>query len=355
MSYPPYMAGNILTATFPADSPVSHLHPSAAPPPPNDQPEPPSQLGEPPSQLGETSVTTKRKKAPRKLDSEKCQRCRKDKVKCTPQPSIWPQKCDRCESKGLECSAPESKRKATERARQNSCTNSSSERDLPGRLTPAEALDWNDLTDLVVFVQLLSGNLDMADKCYSLLECFDRDRSRIIFQCWFCDIFAKNPHQIFKISDSCLWVILSGKWKLPDITPITNIFGFDEVSSDDLSLLHVAITSGKADVALDLLRSGASVDHSSKVPGYNILHWAAAAGDTALYEDLQDRREVVHLNEEPRGKYGELPLHIAVGNGHTSMVKTILSTHSQESEYVNAVDEDRHSRHSIGTPLAWAM
>ncbi|KAK1674030.1 hypothetical protein BDP55DRAFT_196479 [Colletotrichum godetiae] len=55
--------------------------------------------------------SNKRKKPPRKLDSEKCQLCRQHKLKCLPQPRTWPQKCDRCLSKGLECSPGEVKKR----------------------------------------------------------------------------------------------------------------------------------------------------------------------------------------------------------------------------------------------------
>ncbi|KAK1486009.1 ankyrin-2 ankyrin [Colletotrichum tamarilloi] len=60
--------------------------------------------------------SNKRKKPPRKLDSEKCQLCRQHKLKCLPQPRTWPQKCDRCLSKGLECSPGEVKKRTRRRA-----------------------------------------------------------------------------------------------------------------------------------------------------------------------------------------------------------------------------------------------
>ncbi|KAF2015564.1 hypothetical protein BU24DRAFT_180575 [Aaosphaeria arxii CBS 175.79] len=43
-----------------------------------------------------------RKRPP--LSREKCNRCRRDKVKCMPIERRWPQKCNRCIEKEFECS-----------------------------------------------------------------------------------------------------------------------------------------------------------------------------------------------------------------------------------------------------------
>ncbi|KAH7090345.1 hypothetical protein FB567DRAFT_288693 [Paraphoma chrysanthemicola] len=40
----------------------------------------------------------------RRLNTVKCDRCRRDKQRCDPVGRIWPEKCDRCASKNLPCS-----------------------------------------------------------------------------------------------------------------------------------------------------------------------------------------------------------------------------------------------------------
>ncbi|KAF6838686.1 ankyrin repeat protein [Colletotrichum musicola] len=163
--------------------------------------------------------------------------------------------------------------------------------------------------------------------------------SHIILQNWTSCIFSKNDFDFANIPAASVSAIRSGHWDLSDLTFFTDVFGFDVVDDDGFSLLHIAIVSGKADIALELLKYTAFVDYGRRLAGYPILHWAAASGNTTLYKVLHDRRdEVLHLNDEPRELNGELPLSVAIRNGHADMVKTILSTHSHESEYVNTVN-----------------
>lgn len=188
----------------------------------------------------------------------------------------------------------------------------------------------------------------MSDPCTPQLG-GDKDDKRIILQIWLSNILATRL-EIGRIPAQSLQAIRTGYWDLSHLTFFTRIYGFNKVNDDGLSLLHVAIASERTEVALQLVRSGASVDLGNKVLGYDLLHWAAGAGNTAVYEHLQDQRQPVPLNEEPRGGYGELPLHMAIVNGHTSMVDTILSKHTHATEYLDIVDD-----YSGRTPLGLAV
>ncbi|KAF4775370.1 ankyrin-2 ankyrin [Colletotrichum scovillei] len=107
--------------------------------------------------------SNKRKKPPRKLDSEKCQLCRQHKLKCLPQPRTWPQKCDRCLSKGLECSPGEVKKRTRRRApgeeEPESMMSIASDRRSHGQDHDGSSTSWNceDLMDILTAVQLLNS------------------------------------------------------------------------------------------------------------------------------------------------------------------------------------------------------
>ncbi|KAF4484832.1 hypothetical protein CGGC5_v008268 [Colletotrichum fructicola Nara gc5] len=139
-----------------------------------------------------------RKRERRKLDNIKCAQCRHDKVKCSPQPRLWPQKCERCESKGFACSEGEVKRRTRRRVSPTSPRPSSSEtthlndqvsniRRGAGQVSVELGVergegkwDCTDLMNLVTFVQLLNHErslLAAADfnvkKCYTEFEVAD--------------------------------------------------------------------------------------------------------------------------------------------------------------------------------------
>ncbi|KAF6817849.1 hypothetical protein CPLU01_13470 [Colletotrichum plurivorum] len=139
---------------------------------------------------------------------------------------------------------------------------------------------------------VIRGVLSGPDTPASLGE--DKEFNRTVLQFWMSKILATQL-EIQQIPGPSLQAILCGNWDLSHLSFFTEIFGFNAVDEDGLSLLHVAVISGKADVALELLRS-------------------------------------------------------AILNGHASMVKTILSVNSQESDYVNSVDHIHEM-----TPLGWAL
>ncbi|KAF2644040.1 ankyrin [Massarina eburnea CBS 473.64] len=84
----------------------------------------------------------------RKLNFVKCDRCRKDKKKCTPTNRDWlRQKCDRCQEEELECSegrqkARDSKRKRTQ---EQAVPRGMSVTSVPERINNMSAEDWSFL------------------------------------------------------------------------------------------------------------------------------------------------------------------------------------------------------------------
>ncbi|OHW89435.1 ankyrin repeat protein [Colletotrichum incanum] len=110
----------------------------------------------------------KRKSTPRKLDSEKCQLCRQHKLKCTPQPRVWPQKCDRCLCRGLECSPGEVKRRARrlatgEEEPEDVAFNISSAPMVSGNSQEAPRRTWGieDVMSILTVVQLLNSEYEI--------------------------------------------------------------------------------------------------------------------------------------------------------------------------------------------------
>ncbi|WQF78707.1 Putative zn(2)Cys(6) fungal-type DNA-binding domain, ankyrin repeat-containing domain superfamily [Colletotrichum destructivum] len=122
------------------------------------------------------SLFGKRKNVPRKLDSEKCQLCRQHKLKCTPQPRLWPQKCDRCLSKGLECSPGEIKRRARrpvmEEEQNDVASDISSAPAMPPNKhkTPRETWGTEDVMNILTVVQLLNGEYEIHHSQRTLLS-----------------------------------------------------------------------------------------------------------------------------------------------------------------------------------------
>ena len=89
-----------------------------------------------------------------------------------------------------------------------------------------------------------------------------------------------------------------------------------------MTLLHLAIRYGHADIATLLINKGADVnamdEHTyTKTP----LHWAAMKGHTAVAELLIARGADVNAH----GTYGHTPMQYAAGRGHLDVVELLLS------------------------------
>ncbi|KAK4651837.1 hypothetical protein QC762_600160 [Podospora pseudocomata] len=90
-----------------------------------------------------------------KLDLAKCDHCRKDRKKCTPQPRQWPQRCDRCEDKGFKCSpSTQARKRRREKPRGLLLSASFLPQDRPST-HPCD--DWThaDLSDAISFLKIL--------------------------------------------------------------------------------------------------------------------------------------------------------------------------------------------------------
>ncbi|WQF78705.1 Putative zn(2)Cys(6) fungal-type DNA-binding domain, ankyrin repeat-containing domain superfamily [Colletotrichum destructivum] len=106
---------------------------------------------------------TSKRRPPRKLDNAKCQKCRMDKVKCSPQPREWPQKCDRCAGKGLQCSPSVVKQRARKQPRSSQLT----EAGTPSLSLEPEAISERILAPCSTSLETIGVSPDVVDFAWS--------------------------------------------------------------------------------------------------------------------------------------------------------------------------------------------
>lgn len=100
-----------------------------------------------------------------------------------------------------------------------------------------------------------------------------------------------------------------------------------------LFALEVAARFGLEAEVRDLLKAGALVDHVSPFNGWTALHWAAAGKLKCLYAQQEGGHKLLfpllttnpnHFTKNKEGKEADLPLHVAVFEGHTEAAKELV-------------------------------
>ncbi|KAF4900027.1 hypothetical protein CGCF415_v009194 [Colletotrichum fructicola] len=331
-----------------------------------------------------------RKREPRKLDNIKCAQCRHDKVKCSPQPRLWPQKCERCQvSVELGVERGEGK------------------------------WDCTDLMNLVTFVQLLNHErslLAAADfnvkKCYTEFEVADLIEIPseaawleiylpILMKDARKELYDRQESESLKMTDRILYEnaheAIGEDFVVPRHDPVSEEFlaklpvgvqirylirklrldiqrcgwcdfeRLDELVSqlmpehsawhehfniavdyhlDDFPFMVSNIIRGAAyslvvsqELSIEPLtriwirdQIMRYEDETSRFPVTRFVKlWNAENGSA----DLVALCEGAKLVEGRRAGNGDLPLHIAARNGHKGVVDYILSIHSDDKNYVN--------------------
>lgn len=115
---------------------------------------------------------------------------------------------------------------------------------------------------------------------------------------------------------------------------ILTLAGGHARDSEELSLLHVAVLSNKPRIVRALIEDSHITKSQLTLGGHSVFQFAASIGSVDCYRELLRCENGKAMEGEP-ADYEDLPLHLAVKNGHKHMVDYILGLHSDNREYVN--------------------